>query len=153
MFNKILIANRGEIALRIHRACREMGIRTVAVHSEADANAMHVRLADEAVCIGPEDDMEMRRAEILKKVGAVRAAYAEAEAENITDIGNQIFEHVASQDAVERQKKKRGQGGNPSVESKTTVYFLIRADGGLLPLSAYGKFTQHTRITDKDGHQ
>lgn len=53
MFEKILIANRGEIALRIHRACREMGIRTVAVHSEADANAMHVRLADEAVCIGP----------------------------------------------------------------------------------------------------
>nr|WP_234397697.1 biotin carboxylase N-terminal domain-containing protein [Sneathiella glossodoripedis] len=53
MFDKILIANRGEIALRIHRACREMGIRTVAVHSEADADAMHVRLADESVCIGP----------------------------------------------------------------------------------------------------
>jgi len=53
MFEKILIANRGEIALRIHRACREMGIRTVAVHSEADADAMHVRLADESVCIGP----------------------------------------------------------------------------------------------------
>ena len=53
MFEKVLIANRGEIALRIHRACREMGIRTVAVHSEADAKAMHVRLADEAVCIGP----------------------------------------------------------------------------------------------------
>jgi acetyl-CoA carboxylase biotin carboxylase subunit len=50
---KILIANRGEIALRIHRACREMGIRSVAVHSTADADAMHVRLADEAVCIGP----------------------------------------------------------------------------------------------------
>lgn len=53
MFEKVLIANRGEVALRIHRACREMGIKTVAVHSEADANAMHVRLADEAVCIGP----------------------------------------------------------------------------------------------------
>jgi acetyl-CoA carboxylase, biotin carboxylase subunit len=53
MFEKVLIANRGEIALRIHRACREMGIRTVAVHSTADADAMHVRLADEAVCIGP----------------------------------------------------------------------------------------------------
>ena len=53
MFEKVLIANRGEVALRIHRACREMGIKTVAVHSEADVNAMHVRLADEAVCIGP----------------------------------------------------------------------------------------------------
>ncbi len=53
MFEKILIANRGEIALRIHRACKEMGIATVAVHSEADATAMHVRLADESVCIGP----------------------------------------------------------------------------------------------------
>ncbi|WP_043836105.1 acetyl-CoA carboxylase biotin carboxylase subunit [Muricoccus aerilatus] len=52
-FNKILIANRGEIALRIHRACQEMGIRTVAVHSTADDTAMHVRLADESVCIGP----------------------------------------------------------------------------------------------------
>jgi acetyl-CoA carboxylase, biotin carboxylase subunit len=53
MFEKVLIANRGEIALRIHRACREMGISTVAVHSTADAQAMNVRLADETVCIGP----------------------------------------------------------------------------------------------------
>src|ERR1700761_3282380 len=53
MFDKILIANRGEIALRGHRACKEMGISTVAVHSEADSSAMHVRLADESVCIGP----------------------------------------------------------------------------------------------------
>ncbi len=58
MFEKVLIANRGEIALRIHRACREMGIRTVAVHSTADADAMHVRLADEAVCIGPPSAAE-----------------------------------------------------------------------------------------------
>jgi len=53
MFEKVLIANRGEIALRIHRACKEMGISTVAVHSQADTTAMHVRLADESVCIGP----------------------------------------------------------------------------------------------------
>src|ERR1700723_1455030 len=53
MFEKVLIANRGEIALRIQPACREMGIATVAVHSTADAEAMHVRLADESVCIGP----------------------------------------------------------------------------------------------------
>jgi acetyl-CoA carboxylase biotin carboxylase subunit len=53
MFQKILIANRGEIALRVQRACRELGIRTVAVHSTADSDAMHVRLSDESVCIGP----------------------------------------------------------------------------------------------------
>lgn len=53
MIKKVLIANRGEIALRIHRACHEMGIKTVAVHSTADEDAMHVRLADESVCIGP----------------------------------------------------------------------------------------------------
>src|SRR5947209_1267224 len=53
MFDKILIANRGEIALRVLRACKELGIATVAVHSTADAEAMHVRLADESVCIGP----------------------------------------------------------------------------------------------------
>jgi acetyl-CoA carboxylase biotin carboxylase subunit len=53
MFDKILIANRGEIALRVIRACREMGIRSVAVHSTADSDAMHVRMADESVCIGP----------------------------------------------------------------------------------------------------
>jgi len=53
MFEKILIANRGEIALRIQRACREMGIKTVAVYSQADAEAKYVKLADEAVCIGP----------------------------------------------------------------------------------------------------
>src|SRR3954470_15788503 len=58
MFEKILIANRGEIALRVLRACKELGIATVAVHSTADANAMHVRLADESVCIGPPSARE-----------------------------------------------------------------------------------------------
>ena len=57
-FKKVLIANRGEIALRIHRACKEMGISTVAVYSEADREAMHVRLADESVCIGPNSAAE-----------------------------------------------------------------------------------------------
>src|SRR6202795_2631355 len=53
MFGKILIANRGEVALRLQRACREMGIKTVVVHSEADSDAKYVKLADESVCIGP----------------------------------------------------------------------------------------------------
>jgi acetyl-CoA carboxylase, biotin carboxylase subunit len=58
MFEKILIANRGEIALRIQRACREMGIKTVVVHSEADREAKYVALADESVCIGPPASKE-----------------------------------------------------------------------------------------------
>ena len=59
VIKKILIANRGEIAVRIIRACREMGIETVAVYSEADAEALHTKLADEAVCIGPAPSNEI----------------------------------------------------------------------------------------------
>ena len=70
MFEKILIANRGEIALRIQRACREMGIQTVAVHSTADSEAMHVRLADESVCIGPPPARES----YLNKAAIISAA-------------------------------------------------------------------------------
>jgi acetyl-CoA carboxylase biotin carboxylase subunit len=70
MFEKILIANRGEIALRVLRACRDMGIRTVAVHSTADAESMHVRLADESVCIGPPSGTES----YLNKAAVISAA-------------------------------------------------------------------------------
>lgn len=58
MFSKILIANRGEIAVRIIRACRELGIQTVAVYSEADKEALHTEMADEAICIGPARSSE-----------------------------------------------------------------------------------------------
>jgi acetyl-CoA carboxylase, biotin carboxylase subunit len=70
MIEKVLIANRGEIALRIHRACKEMGLNTVAVHSEADADAMTVRLADESVCIGPAPSAQS----YLKKSQIIAAA-------------------------------------------------------------------------------
>ena len=69
MFRKVLIANRGEIALRVICACKELGIRTVAVYSEADRNSLHVRFADEAICIGPP-----RSAESYLNVPAVISA-------------------------------------------------------------------------------
>jgi acetyl-CoA carboxylase biotin carboxylase subunit len=74
---KLLIANRGEIALRIHRACHEMGIKTVAVHSTADADAMHVRLADEAICIGPPAASESYL-NIPNIISAAEIAHADA---------------------------------------------------------------------------
>ena len=74
---KVLIANRGEIALRIHRACHEMGIKTVAVHSTADAEAMHVRLADEAICIGPPAAAESYL-NIPNIISAAEIAHADA---------------------------------------------------------------------------
>jgi acetyl-CoA carboxylase biotin carboxylase subunit len=74
---KLLIANRGEIALRIHRACHEMGIKTVAVHSTADSDAMHVRLADEAVCIGPPPAKDSYL-NIANIISAAEIAHADA---------------------------------------------------------------------------
>src|SRR5437667_8770029 len=78
MFKKILIANRGEIALRVICACKELGIRTVAVYSEADRNSLHVRFADEAVCIGPP-----RSAESYLNIPAVISAAEIANVEAI----------------------------------------------------------------------
>ena len=58
MFNKVLIANRGEIAVRIIRACRELGVKTVAIYSTADKNSLHAQIADEAICIGPANSKD-----------------------------------------------------------------------------------------------
>ena len=75
MFKKVLIANRGEIAVRIQRACHELGIETVAVYSDVDRNALHVRYADEAYCIGPAPSRESylradRILEVARQSGA-----------------------------------------------------------------------------------
>jgi acetyl-CoA carboxylase biotin carboxylase subunit len=77
MFKKILIANRGEIALRVIRTCKEMGIKTVAVYSTADADSLHVRFADEAVCIGPPRSAESYL-DIPKIIAAAEITNADA---------------------------------------------------------------------------
>jgi acetyl-CoA carboxylase biotin carboxylase subunit len=77
MFSKVLIANRGEIAVRIIAACREMGIATVAVHSEADRDCLHTQLADEAVCIGPPDSASSYL-NVTAVMSAARITHAEA---------------------------------------------------------------------------
>lgn len=77
MFEKVLIANRGEIALRVHRACKELGIHTIAPYSNADGNLMHVKLADEAVCIGPSNSAESYLS-IPAVISAAEIAHADA---------------------------------------------------------------------------
>jgi acetyl-CoA carboxylase biotin carboxylase subunit len=128
---KVLIANRGEIALRIHRACHEMGIRTVAVHSTADADAMHVRLADEAVCIGPPAAAESYL-NIPNIISAAEIAHADAihpgygflsenaqfaeivEAHNIVWIGPKP-EHIRTMGDKVEAKRSAGALGLPLV--------------------------------------
>ena len=87
--SRLLIANRGEIALRIHRAAHEIGIETVAVHSTADADAMHVRLADHAVCIGPPPAGESYAEELFELHGSAEQIEAHMESEGYSD--DEIF--------------------------------------------------------------
>ena len=96
MFNKILIANRGEIALRVHRACKELGIQTVAVHSEADADSMCVKLADESVCIGPA-----RASDSYLNISAIMAAAEITDAEAIHPGYGFLSEHPEFAEIVE----------------------------------------------------
>src|SRR5271166_2146345 len=127
MFHKILVANRGEIALRVICACKELGIATVAVYSEADRNALHVRFADEAVCIGPPRSSEsylniphvISAAEITN-VDAIHPGYGflsenanfakVCEASEITFIGPkpEVMEMMGEKDRARREMKARG---------------------------------------------
>ena len=98
MFEKILVANRGEIAVRIIRACRELDIRTVAVYSEADANSMHVQMADEAICIGPSPSNES----YLKRDRLIGAAEI-ADVDAIHPGYGFLSENAAFAEAVEKE--------------------------------------------------
>ena len=128
---KLLIANRGEIALRIHRACHEMGIKTVAVHSTADADAMHVRLADEAICIGPPSATEsylnipnIISAAEISGADAIHPGYGflseNAKFAEIVELHNLIFvgpkpEHIRTMGDKVEAKRTAGALGLPLV--------------------------------------
>ena len=131
MFNAVLIANRGEIAVRVARACRELGVRSVAVHSEADAGAMHVRMADEAHLLGPTPPAESylnipRILEVAEQAGvdaihpgygflSENAKFAEiVEAHDIAWIGPKP-EHIRTMGDKVAAKKTAGALGLPLV--------------------------------------
>ena len=107
MIEKILIANRGEIAVRVIRACREMGIRTVAVYSEADKDALHTQLADEAVCIGPapsaESYLNMQNiisATLVSGADAIHPGFGFLKTANLQNCVNSARSHIS--DRIQR---------------------------------------------------
>src|SRR5271155_5261872 len=113
MFRKVLIANRGEIALRVISACKEMGIRTVAVYSEADRNSLHVRFADEAICIGPP-----RSAESYLNVPAVISAAEIADVDAIHPGYGLMSEKEKARQAMKRAKVPILPGSDGVIESE-----------------------------------
>ena len=104
MIEKILIANRGEIAVRVIRACREMGIRTVAVYSEADKDALHTQLADEAVCIGPapsaESYLNMQNIISAAQMQSIRDSDSFLKTANLQNCVNSARSHIS--DRIQR---------------------------------------------------
>ncbi len=103
MFSKVVIANRGEIALRVLRACRELGIGTVAVHSTADRELIHVRLADESVCIGPPEPSKS-----YLNIPAIIAAAEVTDAEAIHPGYGFLSENAQFAESVESCSSARG---------------------------------------------
>ncbi|MDO8585802.1 MAG: acetyl-CoA carboxylase biotin carboxylase subunit [Armatimonadota bacterium] len=159
MFKKVLIANRGEIALRIIRACREMKISTVAVHSEADANSLHVRFADEAVCIGPPPNRDsylnmpnIISAAVITGSDAIHPGYgyfseqpsfAEAcEACNLTFIGpkpsamEQMGDKARAREAMQKAGIPVIPGTKGSVESEQEAFRVAHKIGYPLRVKA-----------------
>ena len=137
MFKKILIANRGEIALRVICACKELGIRTVAIYSEADRNSLHVRFADEAICIGPPQLAQsylnipgvISAAEIAN-VDAIHPGYGLlSENANFAEVcetcGYQVYWSVAGRDPPDGRKGKGSRGD----EDEHGVPILPGSDG------------------------
>ena len=115
LFDKILIANRGEIALRIQRACRELGIKTVVVHSEADRDAKYVKLADESVCIGPPPS-----AQSYLNIPAIIAAAEVTDAEAIHPGYGFLSENAdfAEQGRAQRLRVHRPDAGNDPADGR-----------------------------------
>jgi len=94
MFEKVLIANRGEIALRVIRACKELGIRTLAVYSEADVDSLHVQLADESICIGAAPSLES-----YLKIDRIMSAAEIGDVDGVRKLQHQIYWTVVTCDA------------------------------------------------------
>ena len=114
MFKKILIANRGEVALRVIYACRELGIKTVAVYSEADENSLHVRFADEDVCIGPARSVD---------------SYLSVPAEKIKVIMNAVSPAFKPVTAADMSSASDCGGGPPDIMSTPGAPALSKAKG------------------------
>ena len=120
MFEKILVANRGEIAVRIIRACKELNIRTVAVYSEVDANSMHVQMADEAICIGkaPSSESYLRIDRIISAaeiadVDAIHPGYGFLVRKRPFRRRLRKLQHPVHRPQFPRHERAGGQGGQP----------------------------------------
>ena len=142
MFQKLLIANRGEIAVRIIRACREMGIKTVAVYSQADADALHTQLADESICIGKAEakDSYLNMERILRLMPFIRVLGFYLKTANLLHFVKNVTLHLSVR--LQGQSKKPEINRKPEMQWCGRVFqsfrvrknpFLRRKQAGNLP--------------------